>query len=323
MASIKITYRLSAAGQKASLLAGGDGKAVQACTLTPASPEWSEAVELAAIGADGDGKIEIDTGRGAYRRFGGEVNYDRRDYPRYDAPTTAVQLLADYRREKALDDEGAAAYREEQAAKEEAEVQRVLTCHLSDLIDPNYWSGTDHPAILKSSPWSDPRTADRKAEAEAEVARINAAAKAAIAAAEAEKKAALGTLAAWTREHGSELARLRLEGGYDCWVSSARTEYADAVATKIAEASGLTLDDGDLYERCDSVKTEDRKCPTVAEIKALREVKAALPAGCAAKLVWSRYTGDDLDEGIGRAEIEITIPVPGAGDETRTMTISE
>lgn len=323
MASIKITYRLTPAGQKASLHAGGDGKAVQSFTLKPNSPEWADAVELAEIGTDGDGKIEMNGYRGAYRCDGDKIQYADRDYPRYDAPATVGQLIADYRREKALDAAGYVAYREDVAARHEADVARVLACPLADLILQPWPGGYQ----IVSGPWDDSRLATLKAELEAEIERLTAEFKAnkeaEAAKAEAEKKSGRDSLASWVREHGSELSRLRLEDGYDCWVSSAREEYADAIAAKIAEASGLTLDDGDLYERCDTVNTEDRKCPVVAEIKSLRDVRAVLPEGCAAKLVWTRYTGGDLDEGIGRAEIEITIPVPGARDETRILTLSE
>ena len=321
MASITISYGLTPAGRKASLLAKGDGKAVQTVTLTPDSLEWADAVDLADVGGDGAGKINMLGGRSAYRRVGGEVQYRQHDYPSYVAPATATQLLADYRREMALDAAGEAAHREDQAAKEEAEVARVLTCPLSDLIGT--YGGTSWH--VQSGPWNDPRTAARKAEAEAEAKRLTAEAeakeKAKKAAAEAAKKAGLDKLSSWTRENGSELARFRLEDGYDCWVSAAREEYADAAAAKIAETSGLTLDD--LDERCSSVLSEDRRCPTVAEIKALRAVKSALPDGAEARLVWSRYTGGDLDEDTARAEIEITIPVPGAGDETRSLVVSE
>lgn len=106
------------------------------------------------------------------------------------------------------------------------------------------------------------------AEAAAERDRLNAAEKATAA---AQQKLVLDRLAEWVRGNGSELARLRLEEGYDCWVTAAREELAAAVAGRVVDGLGLSPDDApDGYTHDD---TEPRKCPTAAEIRLLRAAR--------------------------------------------------
>lgn len=94
---------------------------------------------------------------------------------------------------------------------------------------------------------------------------------------QAKKAAGLAKLKAWATEHGSEVTRLRIEEGYDCWVSSAATEVADAVAAVVAgDLKPSPSDDSYDYD------VEDRKCPTAAEIKALRDCRRRLQEGTAA-----------------------------------------
>ena len=320
MPKIEIQFSYSEAGRRNRLLAGFPADHVGFIELTPESPDWQRAVELADLSGNGDGEIRL--------------NYSNREYVQWDREPTVAELLDNAAairaaRQKNIDDEIAAT--EAADARALAGKLTIPTNSLGEVKWDsgdgwrvlNYAKGQEHRLVTRNSPeWAAwmaeieaHNIAVREAAAKAEAAKK--------AEAEAARKAELETLAAWTREHGSELARLRLEDGYDCWVSQARKDYADAVAEKVAEGSGLPLDDGDLYERCGSVKTEDRKCPTVEEIKALRSVKSALPDNCEAKIVWSRYTGGDLDEDTGRAEIEVSIPVPGAGEEKRSLVISE
>lgn len=325
MATITIKYTLSQRGQRESLKAGGSGEQVQKVTLKPSSPEWPQAVELAAIDSTGAGLIDLYSVRHAYAvQTDGKAKYGPIKPQPYDAVPTVAELLADAAAAKAADAAGQAAYDAECAAKHEAEVARVLACPLSDLIDvgpggPN----SEAPAVVKSGPWNDLRTAARHAEAVAEVARLNAEAKARRAAEAAEDVAKLERLKEWVRAHGDETTRLRLEEGYDSWISTAREQYADNIARSVSVASGLTLDDRELYDSCDAVRYEERKSPDAAEIKALRRVRDALPVGTVAKLVYAVYRGGDLEEDVSRAEVQLTIAVPGSGTESRHLLVND
>lgn len=75
--SAKITYRLSAAGQKASLLAGGNGKRGQMLTVERDDPLFTRCVAAGSIDNSGSVKIEVYT----YRQD-------------FDAPQTAADILS-------------------------------------------------------------------------------------------------------------------------------------------------------------------------------------------------------------------------------------
>lgn len=303
MSKVAITYLLSATGQKANLKAGGTGKAIQTITLTAASPAWADAVDQATINSDGDGAIEL-IRRSGYWPEGDSAAYDNRRLHEWDTTPTVEDLLAHDRVVTATLLIGDRIRKEAEEAKREAEVNQVLTCPLGDLI-----LGGDNPALqyVTSGPWSDPRTHARQAEAIAELERRRA-----IHAAEVEaKKAAekeqerLGReqLAAWVDQHGSELSRLRKE---ECmnWIGTAREEYAEWVSDQVA-GELKPVEDRDA----DEIKVEDRKSPTVDEIKALRATRSRigdLPASV--RLVLVRYDDDS------QTELEVTVTVPGDGE---------
>jgi hypothetical protein len=201
-----------------------------------------------------------------------------------------------------------------------AEDARLATVPVDALIQDNY--GTWAPRYF--SPATHPLAAARRPEAGAECARRNAL-KAAAEKAEAEKKtaekkAAVDALKAWALENGGELTRARLAEGYDCWLSSARKEYADAAVAGLGRAADdPSGDDGSADE-------EPRKCPTLPEIEALRRVREALPGGCDAELVRLTYTpsrdeDEDEDGGkVARTEIKVTVSHP-TGDMARYLLI--
>lgn len=94
-----IKYYLSEAGQKASILAGGNGRKEQQVTVPSESPEFAAVLALAKVRNDGS------------------VVWDREAYDsQFDTPQTAAGLLADWERRVA---EKAAA-----AAAEKAELHR-------------------------------------------------------------------------------------------------------------------------------------------------------------------------------------------------------
>ncbi len=127
---------------------------------------------------------------------------------------------------------------------------------------------------------------------------------------EAAEAAKLESLRAWALDHGSELTKLRLEGGFDCWVSSANGERqriadqeADATEMRIIAASGVNVVELPDY---DDWEIEDRKCPTLPELQSLAAVKSVKPANVEAKLVRVKYTKDD--EKVFHTEIQLLIP---------------
>lgn len=171
-------------------------------------------------------------------------------------------------------------------------------------------------AVAAKRAEADRRNAARaiaSAEADRRNAAATAAAEAAKAAAEAERAAGLTRLAEWSREHGSLTTRLRLEEGYDCWVSSARGDYADAVVARVR---------GDLADAPDGGETEDRECPDAAEILALRAVRERCGDDATAALVRTTYEPDDDDaDGPRVTEIWLTIPVPGCRGVSRYLSV--
>lgn len=158
------------------------------------------------------------------------------------------------------------------------------------------------------------------AEAEAEVSRLKAEA-------EAKSNAGREVLAAWTREHGSDLAKARLAEGYDCWMTVAHDDYAEAVAGRIA--GGL-----ELAEEPDGTDgqpvVELRKCPLLHEIQALRSARERIgnePA--TVELAYVRYdrAGDCEDTDVPakqyRTEIKYSITLPDGSAEERFYLIPQ
>jgi hypothetical protein len=157
-----------------------------------------------------------------------------------------------------------------------------------------------------------PLTCARREEAEAEAKRRNDDELAEVERKRLEeakrKEKEKAELRSWAEMHGSELTKLRLAEGFDTWESSARgdreniaEEYANEIVNSIGDDAGvpdeMTFDD-----------YEERKSPTVEEIKALRLIRESLGNKGTASLVWAKYTPDDDDgKGLSRAEIKVNI----------------
>jgi len=224
-------------------------------------------------------------------------------------------------RERAESGERAAKIEKARAADPVSLIYHNGSCwYLVRDAEPGYsWPESDREllaeAVAPAASERDRRNAAEKAEREQKAA-----------AEKAEKAAALEVLATWTREHGSELARLRLEDGYGCWVSQAREDYDDAIAAKIAADLTPATDLDDDHK----ADVEIRKCPSAPEIKALRAVRDRLPDDVTADLIRVTYTPNQDEDGydedkatITRTELRLTITVPACGPGTRCYLIPE
>jgi hypothetical protein len=227
------------------------------------------------------------------------------------------EALAKRRKEA---EEAAARQERERAGRAERDAQ-LAAGPVEGLLEQSYDKTWSLGHELRS-PDEYPLCAAHRAQAEAERDRRNAelaaererqAAEEAArkAKAEAERKAGLEVLAAWVREHGSELARARLEEGYGCWVSAAHDDYAAAVAARVA--AGLTPADAPDGESV----VEYRKCPTLAEIRTLREARGRVAEGdrVVVDLKRVRYDFDadeygEKEEPLTRTELWVCVTCP-------------
>lgn len=133
---VKIYYLLSKAGQKASLLAGGNGCDSQAVDVPSTAPEYPLAVAMAEVDSNGKAYIRCDYGSP-------QSSYNHRiDAIKYDVPPTISKLLEDeqarlqiYKNQQAERDEADRIEREEEIAK-------LLKRGSEALIDKRYnkWS---------------------------------------------------------------------------------------------------------------------------------------------------------------------------------------
>ena len=270
-----------------------------------------------------------------------------------DAPT-AAGLMAGVRRavaeaarlaagRRAKEDEELALTEAEDAAALAEKRLRKSACGFYDQWEPdhgrgwrllNYAKGREAELATRNSPaWSAwleeiaARNAAEKAAYDARAAEKRAADERAAAEKKAREEAGRAVLRAWAKEHGGDLARLRLEEGYDCWLTAARDDYAESVFAAVAAG----LEPAEEPDGTDGrPEVEERKCPAAAEIKALRAVRTACEGHpAAAELVYVRYDrADDADESEVpakqyRAELEITVTCPDGHEEQRYYLIPE
>lgn len=210
------------------------------------------------------------------------------------------------------------------------------------------WLRVDHKRqdrrngwVVRFCNWTDPEIDAVRVLAQAEADRRNAeldAQQDAEAAKEAERKReqerrkteATAKLEKWVRASGSELTRLRLDNGYDCWVSAALSDYADAVAGTVA--AGLEPA-GDMkgYD----VEGDERKCPTLVELQVLTAAtkraeayKAEDGTTATVELLRVTYTPteaeeDEEDETVKQTELRVTVLVCGYWECDRDYVIGE
>jgi hypothetical protein len=161
-------------------------------------------------------------------------------------------------------------------------------------------------------PWSDPELAELLAGTRAACEETNRQQEAATAEAQRQadqrKAQAEERLREWALEHGSELVKARLEDGYQ-WTGLARREYAASVVEQVR----CGLADAPEFKG----EAEDREAPTLAEIQALRNVRAAIKAaGLAveANICWLVPEGEGEQAVEPHSEIELTITCPDGGE---------
>ncbi len=213
---VTITFQLSQAGQKASLLAGVSGAAQQTrivdkdCTVDC----YARAIALATVDSAGVATIK------GFHFYGNDPKYKSWDY----SPTTE-ELIADIervRREQAEQQAAEKAAQAQRDAERNAEFQSQIDEALR--VGPTYF-------LVDEVGWtwrglSGVKAVEHLAEQAKAMAAQNAARR------QAEKKAAeaaaLLPLREWSLEHGSDLLRARIEGGFD-WQSLARAEFVQSV----------------------------------------------------------------------------------------------
>lgn len=76
MATLKIEYRLSEAGQRASLISGGDGKAVQFFSIDHTHPAFATAIATADVSSDGSATLDTNRSLSEEGQLVPPINWD-------------------------------------------------------------------------------------------------------------------------------------------------------------------------------------------------------------------------------------------------------
>jgi hypothetical protein len=135
--------------------------------------------------------------------------------------------------------------------------------------------------------------------------------------AEAAREDGRSKMVAWANEHGSELLKLRLAGGYE-WEPLAHQEYADWVLSECPLTRAEEIE-------CKRIDRSSRTTPTIAEIKAVESVRDAYAVAMppiSFSLVWFTYF-DDEDGTFSRCEIEAEVTCPDGAEVDRYYLIPD
>lgn len=312
---VKFSFKLSAAGQRANLLAGGNGSVMQGMAVKFGEEHYAEAVALAPMRYDGPGEIKCGETLKTSDLIPGYYGGPSEPAKEYDTVPTVAELIADETVRRAKLAVAIAAEKAEAEAKREAEVARVLNASLDELTDKRYFVWQ-----VGSGPWNDKRAETKGAEVAQYVKEQNdkrAEKKKQIESEQrANREAKLEALKSWVRENGSELAIARLENGFASWVSAAKECYGITVAEKIAR--GLVEPARDVDGEDVTVGVEDRKSPTVDEIKMLRLLRERCEDSVAEvqlMRVTYDYNDREADEPEVVTEFRIVVTVPGIDEE--------
>lgn len=309
MTAVKILYRLSDAGQRASLLSGGDGRAAQIVEVPQGAPDYAAAAALASITSDGAATLDHTA-----TLYDGPAPNDAA--PRYDAPQEAAALIAAEYGRRADRVARSASCRTQEAADLARRVAEWCALPLAERIERRYstWSPTwDCGAI---------RATDAFREAAAECERRNAQESAERDAAErdaaAKKAAGIATLRAWAESTGSDLLRARIADGYS-WESLASQEWCRATL----DAMGHGLPSANVPDGYgDDPKIDRRTTPTLPEIETVRRLRTLCEGGpVAVALLWVTYTlheddcrddyrDESLPPKVQRCEVRLTVTTP-------------
>ena len=253
-------------------------------------------------------------------------DFHETDFPEItEATQEAVIRILDYRiaRRKAQ--------QENDKIERDTAVRKWLAKPLADCI--NYDGTLDYRFARLAD---DPRLADKKRDALVHGELLAAERKAAQEREEAERRQreaervrrreeCEAKLAAWARDHGSELLKERLAGHFD-WEKLAENEFADAVA---AQVQGELVPDDETPEGYVHDETTDRTTPTLEEIRSLKAVRARLgdlPA--VARLVWIKYKPQEDEYGYpgdaepyGETNLALTVTCPNGAERVRYFKI--
>jgi hypothetical protein len=247
-----IRYTLTPAGQKASLLAGGDGKREQVITVPQDAPEFRRCVELGDVGTDGS--VIVDA---TVINRNPVLPYRCRESINFDGPATAAEVLdtlasrrADLAAEIAAEEAEAKARREREDAEDRAAIEAWAAKPVAERIGRaggqyvhdvyclvslhrNSSMPADHPALIECKAELERQQAEAAAAKEAR--RLEAER------AEAERRAALGLA---DGEMGLEIEDGALaEVPPNCWESHTRGKNWCATITADPSApAGLARD---------------------------------------------------------------------------------
>jgi hypothetical protein len=185
MKTVTIRYSLSSAGQKASILSGGDGASEQTVTVEQDSPDFARALEPATV--DSKGQATLDLTR--------SYAWPDHAYHAFDAPASASEILDAI---QAVQEAFATKEADRQAERREKTLavlrdRRITTTHKRDETEGAYYQITipdwpyDSDSTVVESPeslawraeltaaneaahlaWMAQRQADREAKAKAE-----------------------------------------------------------------------------------------------------------------------------------------------------------
>lgn len=325
-----VFYKLTEQGRRASLLAGGDGKAQQTLKLT-VTPE-----HLHLFDVDANGTVSA-TVHAPCRN----IISDTWDTAEYDAPLDAVKALADLKRDREHErekerkhtEENARIVAEEKAAREaaakrKAEKQAIYDAVVSEFLrDPagaeNVFATREQPDGAKYNEkcifvcnragtthvFSGPEYAAAQKEAESRENAKRAAT------AEAERKR-LEPLRQWGLAHGSPRLKALIEEGF-AWLGIAHQEFVSAHTP-------------DGYGMVDYTDQKVRLHPTLEEITELRRMRelCAKSNGVLSdpELCWNinTVTDDDGEETSYKfATVDVTINTPDGQGFVRSKRMSE
>lgn|GEM_PF-4027647 len=149
----------------------------------------------------------------------------------------------------------------------------------------------------------------KQAKKREEEARAKAGLQAADKAREDEKEAKTEAMKRWALEHGTDLLRRRINGGFD-WEALARQQFADVAEIPLV-AAGFFRIPYPIGEEWPEVSVNPRTTPTLEEIDALEKAQKLLGDAGKASLAHVKYTGPedpnsfDGPETMTRTELEV------------------
>ncbi len=159
---ITISFTLSAAGQKADILAGGTGERERALTIDRESSEFARALGLATIGSDGTAKLDL------------RSSWTSGSPPSWDHLPTALELLDEIDARAAASAAAKQAERDEARAATQAVLDARTTRTVRRYIDPAPGKHAQFDAVEAAWPYSADEVVARSPAAVAWLAELDA-----------------------------------------------------------------------------------------------------------------------------------------------------